>query len=137
MAAAELLPDLVPRLASVVVKGIGRGAARLGWRTASLQPTIELTTQLREVPPGVYCGWATLGPQGKRPFTIHPHKDEVFKATVAVGVNPSYRGKEPQFNKIAEACVNGCGVSGKGDCAVAATAAAVACCRLELRARNG
>ena len=104
-AAVQRLAKPLPRLVSVVVKGAGRGAGNLGWPTANLQPTQQVTETLVDVEPGVYCGWASLQPTAHTPDSIQAAPDEVFKASINVGVNPQYIGKEPALNKIAEACV--------------------------------
>lgn len=102
--AVQRLAKPLPRLVSVVVKGVGRGAGNLGWPTANLKPTEEVTETLVDVEPGVYCGWAALQSTTHTPNSSRA-PDEFFKASINVGVNPHYIGKEPALNKIAEACV--------------------------------
>ena len=48
------------RLRGPVVRGFGRGSAKMGFPTANIDPA-ALGAALAEAPRGVYFGWASLG----------------------------------------------------------------------------
>lgn len=68
---AALLPPIL--LSGPVVHGFGRGSKQLGIPTANL-PVEALGEQLRDVPAGVYCGWASVGAS-----------DRVYKMVMSIG----------------------------------------------------
>ena len=63
----------VVTLKGPVVHGFGRGSKQLGIPTANL-PAEELEAVLRDVPAGVYCGWASVGAS-----------DRAYKMVMSIG----------------------------------------------------
>lgn len=73
-----------------VASGWGRGGKKLGVPTANL-PESLFPAQLRDVPTGVYVGWASVADSG-----------EAIKAVVNVGYSPTFVGAENP-EKVVEA----------------------------------
>mmetsp|Transcript_47667 Transcript_47667/g.116080 ORF Transcript_47667/g.116080 Transcript_47667/m.116080 type:complete len:339 (+) Transcript_47667:141-1157(+) len=86
-----------------VATGYGRGGKKLGVPTANL-PASLFQNALKEVPTGVYFGWATIEeempPSPSPPDTSTTRK--IHKAVVNVGYSPTFEGQENK-EKIIEA----------------------------------
>lgn len=72
------------QLASTVVTGFGRGSRQLGVPTANMDPG-PLEQQLKQLPQGVYFGWAQLTPTEGSPAA----DAAVHKMVMNVGQRPT------------------------------------------------
>jgi len=86
----ERLLENVLCMRGTVAAGWGRGGKKLGVPTANL-PESLFPAQLRDVPTGVYVGWASVADSG-----------EAIKAVVNVGYSPTFVGAENP-EKVVEA----------------------------------
>ncbi|KAN0035237.1 hypothetical protein ACTA71_004498 [Dictyostelium dimigraforme] len=64
-----------------VITGFGRGSKQLGIPTANL-PVEELEEKLKDIPIGVYYGWANV---------IGLEDNKVFPMAMSIGWNPFYK----------------------------------------------
>lgn len=78
------------RLAAEVVTGFGRGSKQLGVPTANLCPR-ELELELRDLPEGVYFGWARLQACPGAPAA----DSQVHKMVMNIGKRPTFGDTEP------------------------------------------
>mmetsp|Transcript_21084 Transcript_21084/g.29768 ORF Transcript_21084/g.29768 Transcript_21084/m.29768 type:complete len:257 (-) Transcript_21084:41-811(-) len=85
------------RLRGAVDKGYGRGGKKLGFPTANL-PASLFQDALKDVPTGVYFGWAVVEDETG---TIEGRNEEQ-RAVVNVGYSPTFEGEENK-EKIVEA----------------------------------
>lgn len=79
-----LAPDKLPiRIVATVVRGFGRGSKDLGIPTANLDRASMLSSMpFDDLPTGIYWGYAKIS------------GEEVYKAAISIGYNPTYGNKE-------------------------------------------
>eukprot|EP00529_Nitzschia_sp_RCC80_P026296 CAMPEP_0113471224 /NCGR_PEP_ID=MMETSP0014_2-20120614/16866_1 /TAXON_ID=2857 /ORGANISM="Nitzschia sp." /LENGTH=349 /DNA_ID=CAMNT_0000363849 /DNA_START=135 /DNA_END=1184 /DNA_ORIENTATION=- /assembly_acc=CAM_ASM_000159 len=103
----SFLLEKVLKFRGNVATGYGRGGKKLGVPTANL-PASLFQNALKEVPTGVYFGWATIEENEKPPPSSDPDTStttatpKVHKAVVNVGYSPTFEGQENK-EKIIEA----------------------------------
>jgi riboflavin kinase len=78
------------RIVATVVRGFGRGSKDLGIPTANLDRTsMKSSTPFDDLPTGIYWGYAKIG------------NDDIYKAAISIGYNPTYgnveKTVEPHF----------------------------------------
>ncbi|CAM9238316.1 unnamed protein product, partial [Phaeothamnion confervicola] len=120
--ACRVLPTVL-YLRGEVAHGYGRGSKRIGVPTANL-PESQFAHRLRDLPTGVYFGWA----QVEAPAAAGAPAAGPFKMVANVGYSPTFMGEENR-EKIVEAHLIGYGAAsaaaaaagGSGDGAAAAT----------------
>jgi riboflavin kinase len=92
----SFLPQII-RLRGNVDTGYGRGGKKLGFPTANL-PSRLFQDALKDVPTGVYFGWAVL----EDSTGTKKGRNTYQKAVVNVGYSPTFEGQE-NTEKIVEA----------------------------------
>jgi riboflavin kinase len=71
------------RIIATVVRGFGRGSKDLGIPTANLdRTTMQSSTPFDDLPTGIYWGYAKVG------------NDDIYKAAISIGFNPTYGNTE-------------------------------------------
>ena len=98
-----LLDDKILKFRGTVATGYGRGGKKLGVPTANL-PSSLFQNALKDVPTGVYFGWATIEEENPSTSTVTVNASErkIHKAVVNVGYSPTFEGQENK-EKIIEA----------------------------------
>jgi riboflavin kinase len=71
------------RIIATVIRGFGRGSKDLGIPTANLDRTsMQSSTPFDDLPTGIYWGYAKIG------------NDDLYKAAISIGYNPTYGNTE-------------------------------------------
>lgn len=79
------------RIVATVVRGFGRGSKDLGIPTANLdRKTMISSTPFDDLPTGIYWGYARIGDH----YQINNKKNEIYKAAISIGYNPTYGNTE-------------------------------------------
>lgn len=108
--APHLALEQIMRLRGKVDTGYGRGGKKLGFPTANL-PSSLFKDALKDVPMGVYFGWAVVehvehegggNDNGEEEVEVKKGRNVTHKAVVNVGYSPTFDGEENR-EKIVEA----------------------------------
>ena len=84
MVEVDKIRKMLPiRMISKVVRGFGRGSKDLGIPTANLdRDSLESSMPFENLPTGIYWGFARIG------------EDQVYKAAISIGYNPTYGNEQ-------------------------------------------